>query len=169
MLTFEPLWKWSLLVLEGNVYQLINLYVRTKNSRGFFLLWFYESLCSHNQSEEPKMKHKPVVLRWLLGTWASFLITWTSPLTDKVGITYLLRKMVLTSYIFVGPNVRKLSKFCWLVGTYLGGLLRGMLHYKVRQFITLLNVREDVNSLVRVLHVIHEHQTPWTMMIPQYF
>ena len=75
------------------MYTNLSIYMCERKIHVFFLLWFYESLCSHNQSEEPKMKHKPVVLRWLLGTWASFLITWTSPLTDKVGITYLLRKM----------------------------------------------------------------------------
>ena len=35
-----------------------------------------------------------------------------------------------------------------------------LLHYNASQFITLLNVPGDVNSLVRVTHKIHEHCSP---------
>ena len=36
----------------------------------------------------------------------------------------------------------------------------GLKHYNAGQFITLLNIRGDVNSWVRENQKIHEHQTP---------
>ena len=36
----------------------------------------------------------------------------------------------------------------------------GLLHYNARQFITLINIRWDVNSWVRVTDEIHEHLSP---------
>ena len=33
----------------------------------------------------------------------------------------------------------------------------GLLHFNTRQFITLLNVSEDVNSWLRVPYEVHEH------------
>lgn len=50
----------------------------------------------------------------------------------------------------------------WIVKGFAGSLGRkfvgtGLLHCIARQFITLSNVRGDINSLVRVTHKINEH------------
>ena len=53
------------------------------------------------------------------------------------------------SILFVAGNVRGLLKVCWFVGSEFLGILTVL-------FITLLNIRGDMNSWVRVSDKIHE-------------
>ena len=64
------------------------------------------------------------------------------------------------SYLFVGANICGLSKFCWFDPAMHEDVISwvtGLLHYNAKQFITLLNVHEYVNSWERVPNKINKH------------